>query len=325
MENLPLVSIALCTYNGEKYLSQQIDTLLAQTYHNLEIIAVDDCSSDNTHNILLNYAKKYPGFTVYRNEINVGFLRNFETALGYCKGEYISFCDQDDLWHPNKVELTVAAIKDSQFVYHDSEFIDDDNNLMGKKMSDIFKFYRGDRPEPFLLDNCVSGHAMLVRRDLIKHALPFKKGFYHDWWLAYVATNVGKIDFIPDCLVQYRQHKGSNTDLLDLSKVEKRKLGAASITKKLLNEKRWLEHCLSYQENKNPEFVKTLYQLYIGRFNSFTAISFYLFLKKHADVLFFFQNWKKKALYKYIWGYKAKNYWYSYVRPNKDKILKLED
>jgi glycosyltransferase involved in cell wall biosynthesis len=237
MENLPLVSIALCTYNGGKFLAQQLDTLINQTYKNIEIIALDDCSTDETFSILSAYGKKYSNFFVYRNEKNLGFLKNFEKALHYCKGEFIAFCDQDDLWLPEKIAIQVAAIGDNQLIYHDSEFINEQNESLGKKMSDVFNFYRGDEPEVFLFSNCISGHAMLIRRELLQHAFPLKENYYHDWWLAYVAANIGTIDFIPQCLVRYRQHEKSNTDLLNLSKAKKKKIESVSKVDRIKREK----------------------------------------------------------------------------------------
>jgi glycosyltransferase involved in cell wall biosynthesis len=325
MENLPLVSIALCTYNGEKYLQQQLDTLVNQSYQNIEIIAVDDCSKDNTFNILTAYADKYPNFSVYRNEKNIGFLKNFEKALMLCKGEFIAFCDQDDLWHPEKIAIQVAAIGDNQLIYHDSEFISENNEPLGKKMSDVFNLYRGDEPEVFLFNNCISGHAMLIRRDLLQHAFPLKENYYHDWWLAYVAANHGTIDFIPQCLVQYRQHEKSNTDLLKRAKVKKNNAENLSKTEKVRMEKRWLEICAEYPQNKNPEFIKNLLQLYSGRFKSFTSFRFGQLLMKHMSVLFFIQKKsperKKREVRKFLWGFKGKNFWYTYIRPDREKIL----
>src|ERR1700722_18799619 len=98
MENTPLVSIVLCTYNGERFLSQLLDTLVTQTYPNIEIIAIDDCSADSSFAILAEYALKYTQFRIYRNEKNLGFAGNFEHAITYCRGELVAFCDQDDLW-----------------------------------------------------------------------------------------------------------------------------------------------------------------------------------------------------------------------------------
>jgi len=326
MEKLPLVSIALCTYNGERFLARQLDSLIAQTYKNIEIIAVDDCSGDDTVAILSAYATDHPHIFIYSNENNVGFLKNFEKALGYCNGEFIALCDQDDLWDSRKIELQVAAMGNNQIVYHDSELINDDGDALGKKMSDIFNFYRGGQPEAFLFYNCISGHAMMIRRDLLKHALPLQDIYYHDWWLAYVGANTGTVDFIPQCLVKYRQHNDSSTDLLRKNKVKKNKLNNLNKTNRLSFEKNWLEHCLNYPENKHPEFIKTLFELYTNRFNSFTAFRYWQFLKKNIDVLFYIKKesraWKNREIRKYIWGMKGGNFWYTYLRPNPDKVVK---
>jgi glycosyltransferase involved in cell wall biosynthesis len=329
MESLPLVSIALCTYNGEKFLVQQLDTLVNQTYKNLEIIAVDDGSTDGTLDILNAYAKKYPNFIVYQNEQNKGFLKNFETASTYCNGEFIAYSDQDDLWHPQKIELMVNAIGDNMLLYHDSELIDDNNEPIGKKMSDLFNFYRGDQPEIFLFYNCVSGHAMLIRKSLLEYAFPLRENYFHDWWMAYVATNIGTIDFIGDALVQYRQHSTSNTDVMGLNEEAKKKREDPSKAAKLAFESGWLKHCLDFKHNKHPDFIKKLYKFYIDRFSSFTAFRYWLFLKKHMDILFYLNThtdaWKTREIGKYKWGLAGKNFWYTYIRSAPEKILRYKN
>jgi glycosyltransferase involved in cell wall biosynthesis len=95
-DNQPLVSIAMTTYNGEKFLIKQLDSLVNQTYHNIEIIIVDDCSSDKTLNILNQYSKENSNIQILANEKNIGLHNNFEKALKHCKGDYIALCDQDD-------------------------------------------------------------------------------------------------------------------------------------------------------------------------------------------------------------------------------------
>src|ERR1700744_4204932 len=213
-----LTSIALCTYNGASYLREQLDTLINQTYPNCEIVVVDDCSKDNTIEILKQYATNYTQIKLHVNTENLGYTKNFEKAIALCTGEYIALCDQDDIWDLQKIELQVNGIEDNILIYHDSEFIHEDGTSMNKRMSDIMNLYRGDRPETFLFFNCVSGHSILMKRELIDFALPLKEGFFHDAWLAYVATNISKIDFIPQCLVRYRQHDNSETNILNLSR-----------------------------------------------------------------------------------------------------------
>jgi glycosyltransferase involved in cell wall biosynthesis len=288
MKNGPLVSIALCTYNGSRYLAQQLDTLVAQTYKNIEIVVVDDCSTDDTVAILKDYASKYPQFKIYQNEKNLGFTGNFEKAVKLCTGELIALCDQDDLWHPQKIELQVEALKDNVFVYHDSEFINDDGTTMNKKMSDLMNLYRGDQPTAFLFFNCVSGHAILMKRGLADAALPLKKGYFHDWWLAYVATNIGKIDFIPQCLVQYRQHEKSETNILQLDREKDNyKLSSEQNYERTLN---WLEYCNSFKRNKDPKTIAKFYTAYRFRQNSYLSFQFGMLLFKYWESIFFMRK-----------------------------------
>lgn len=304
MENNLLVSIALCTYNGDKYLAEQLDTLVNQTYPNIEIIVVDDCSVDNSFSILQGYAARYPQFKICQNKNNLGFVKNFERAVSLCTGDLIALCDQDDLWHPQKIELQVNAINDSVLIYHDSEFIHQDGSSMNKKMSDLMNLYRGDQPTVFLFFNCVSGHAILMKRELLNAALPLKENYFHDWWLAYVATNIGKIDFIPQCLVQYRQHDKSDTNILGLAR-EDDNYKFSSIHK-VLRMHKWLGYCAGYSKNKYPRVIKQFYNAYNKRLNSFTSVGLGLLLYKYRATVFYIR--KKSSLsklnymFQQIWG-----------------------
>jgi len=122
----PLVSIALCTYNGDTYISSQLDTIINQTYGNIEIIVVDDGSTDNTLPILKHY-EETGKIKLYRNNTNLGFIKNFEKAISLCTGDYIALSDQDDLWELNKIELLVNTIGENMLIFSDSEFIGREN------------------------------------------------------------------------------------------------------------------------------------------------------------------------------------------------------
>ena len=308
MKQGPLVSIALCTYNGAEYLAEQLDTLVNQTYKLIEIIIVDDCSTDETFSILKYYASKHPQFKVYRNETNLGFTGNFERAVSLCNGDLIALCDQDDLWHPQKIKLQVSAIKDNVFVYHDSEFIYKDGTRMNKKMSDLMNFYKGGHPETFLFFNCVSGHSILMKKELLNEALPLKEGYFHDWWLAYVATNIGKIDFIPKCLVQYRQHDLSETNILQMPR--KKDNYKLSSVQKLRRTANWLSYCAAFKYNKNKTLTERIYKAYKKRLNSYVSFELSLLLFRNMKTISFIR--KKPILsklnycFEQIWGLKAK-------------------
>lgn len=202
----PLISVPLCTYNGARYLRQQLDSLLEQTYRPIEVIAVDDASTDDTVAILREYALQHACIRVEVNQVNLGFRRNFEKALSLCTGNYIALCDQDDLWLPEKLALLQAAINDKLLAYCDSELIDSKGESLRRAMSDTWHMRSVADPAMFAMENNISGHAMLFKRELIQQVLPIPEGFFHDWWLAAVAASAGGVVYCPHKLMRYRQH-----------------------------------------------------------------------------------------------------------------------
>jgi glycosyltransferase involved in cell wall biosynthesis len=209
----PLVSIALCTYNGERYLAEQLDSLLAQDHPSFEIVAVDDGSTDGTLAILSRYAARDARLRWSRNPENLGFRRNFAEAMRRCRGALVAPCDQDDVWRPDKLRLLAAALGGAAAVYADSELVDDALAPLDRTLAGKFAMGPIADPAAFVFSNCVSGHAMLVRREVVERALPLPEGLFHDWWLAFVAAGSGGIAFCPERLVKYRQHGRSVTDI----------------------------------------------------------------------------------------------------------------
>jgi Glycosyl transferase family 2 len=207
-----LVSVALCTYNGGRFLGQQLQSILDQTYRNLEIVVVDDCSQDDSVAIATRFAAIDERIRVVRNSGNLGFKGNFEFALSLCSGELIAPCDQDDIWLPQKIAKLMTAIDGRALSYCDSALVDAQGGSTGVRMSSIVRMLSTDDPVPFAFGNCVSGHAMLFRRELLESALPVPVEFFHDWWIAAVAAGSGGIVFLPETLVLYRQHGGNVTD-----------------------------------------------------------------------------------------------------------------
>ncbi len=256
----PLISIALCTYNGENYLVEQLDSLVNQDYPNLELIIVDDRSSDNTLKMLTSYSANFPFVRIYQNESNLGYVKNFEKAISLCRGEYIALADQDDLWNLNKISKLYKNINDHILIYHDSAFVNEHGESMDKKMSDIINLYKGHDFRPFLFGNCISGHAMLFKKTLIRYIMPFNKSYFHDHWIAFAATNHGSIGLIEECLVNYRQHDNASTDIL--SKKIQKKEEPFNEDKKLIH---WIRFCKKYSTAKNYKFIDHLHQLMLQK------------------------------------------------------------
>lgn len=308
--NDPLVSIALCTYNGEKYLREQLETLVNQTYANFEIIVVDDCSKDNTVTILKDYEDNFPNFKVYQNEQNFGYIKNFEKAISLCSGDFIALSDQDDIWDLEKIQTQVFQIGNHILTYHNSEFIDQNGKPMGKSMSAILNMYHGDSYRPFLFFNCVSGHTVLFKRELAAYCIPFPKDMFHDRWMAFVATNIGSIGYVDKCLVKYRQHENSDTNILKIKRENNKPVsfGRGSIVKTVKD----LELFKNFPIVKDKKFIDKLYNLFKGRLNDHFSFRLAIFLLRHQKSLQFIS--KKGRLskfnynYKHIWGGKIKKH-----------------
>lgn len=127
------VSVVMCTFNGEKYLIEQIESIINQTHPIYEIIIQDDCSTDGTWDILVNYSKELPNLQIFRNERNLGTFHNFFSAFQKAKGDYFAISDQDDVWLPDKVKMSVESLmnKDAVLAYSDSFIADSDLKSLG--------------------------------------------------------------------------------------------------------------------------------------------------------------------------------------------------
>ena len=104
----------MATYNGEAFIREQMDSILAQSYKNIEVVACDDCSTDGTYEILQEYARKDGRVKCFQNAANLGFKKNFERAITLCSGEFIALSDQDDVWLKEKLEVQLKALKEEE-------------------------------------------------------------------------------------------------------------------------------------------------------------------------------------------------------------------
>jgi glycosyltransferase involved in cell wall biosynthesis len=209
MNKQHLVSIVLGTYNGEAFLEEQVRSLLAQTYPHLEIVAIDDHSTDGTVGILEQFAARDPRIRIIVNEKNLGFIRNFEKGCALSSGKWISVCDQDDYWYPEKVEKMVNAIGDLPMIYCDSELCDQQLQSNGKRISDLVHYQPFYDCRQLCVFSRMYGHATLITRELFDRCRPFLDGIPHDGWLAFHATLYGGVAYLPEVLVKYRQHAGN--------------------------------------------------------------------------------------------------------------------
>jgi glycosyltransferase involved in cell wall biosynthesis len=211
----PLVSVVLATYNGEKYLQQQLDSIYAQTYTNLEVVVCDDRSSDATATILEDYQQK-KGLRFYINPERLGVIKNFEQAILSAKGQYIALADQDDTWLPTKIEICLAAVQAIErkisserpvLVHTDLYITDSSGNIAATS------YWKHARLDPsctlsrLLLENSITGCTILMNRALAELSLPIPQHvLMHDVWLGMVASTFGAVTYLNEPTVYYRQH-----------------------------------------------------------------------------------------------------------------------
>lgn len=206
------LSIILPTYNGAHYIGQQIDSILGQTFGNFELLISDDASSDQTCEILDDYARRDQRISIRKQERNLGFKRNFEFLLREATGRYVALADQDDIWLPTHIELLMKNIGNSLIACGNSELVDSSGRSMGKTMKDEagIEFFPIDMESQFhhlLYNNFVQGCTALISRKLIDLALPIPDDVrFHDYWLASVAALSLPIVYVDETIVKYRQH-----------------------------------------------------------------------------------------------------------------------
>ena len=215
LKEKPLVSVALATYNGEKYIDEQIKSLLRQDYPNLEIIISDDGSNDNTLNILKKYKNQ---IKVFKNNGKHGLLGNFSNAISHCRGEYIALSDQDDVWMPNKISRLVERIDGFDIIQSGVCVIDENGDYHPEK--GMHKAYEIDKTTKYnlqdnVIENTMLGCTTLMDAKFVNRYISIPEEIiYHDLWFLYNAILKGKgIVYIDEQLIKYRQH-GDNTAFL---------------------------------------------------------------------------------------------------------------
>lgn len=200
------VSVVMCTYNGEEYLRQQMDSILAQTYPISEIIVQDDGSTDSTVSILRDYAAEHSVVRIYQNERNLGFNENFRTATLRATSDFVAIADQDDVWFDVKIERLVAGIGDCDICCSDIIRGPQQENAQVVKYKQSYES---------LLFNPIVGHSMLLRREFAQNPRAWGNIMAYDWHLALSAYTIGRgIAKVDVPLVWHRLHGGEVTSLM---------------------------------------------------------------------------------------------------------------
>ena len=210
----PLVSVVMCTYNGEKFLHQQIGSVLSQTWPLLELIIVDDVSSDNTVRILEEYSRKDERVKYIVNEKNLGYNKNFEKAILLASGDYVAACDQDDIWAASKIETMMNNWPGgSLFVYSLSGSFNNDDFENRTDAPNVF-YSAIDDVHKLVFNSPVHGHACMFKKELMTICLPFPADIFYDWWISMHAASTGIIGCVPQTLTWHRVHEKNSSRTL---------------------------------------------------------------------------------------------------------------
>ena len=219
-------SVALCVYNGERFLSQQLESLAAQTVLPDELVICDDASSDGSMRIVEDFAKNAPFVVrIFKNPKNLGYIKNFEKAIGLCSMDIIFLCDQDDYWESEKLNKVLDVFDTEEevgIVLHGFRKIDLNgapyieaeekygvNQLSANQLDEVF---RSNSIEVFLLpySRAWCGCMMAFRRKFNNLIIPIYPGKGHDDWILKIIAPLSEVRFLPELLLRYRIHAWNN-------------------------------------------------------------------------------------------------------------------
>lgn len=227
------VSVALCTHNGERFIEEQIKSILDQTRPVDEIVLSDDASIDRTVEIvkksitghLLSHGTA-PTLIVLNNSTPLRVTKNFEQALFHTSGDLVALSDQDDVWHSNRIEKMVAMFESTKtlFVFSNARQTDEEGKSLGHDLFTALAMSakerslveQGEAYKQFLRRNLATGATVMLRRSLVKAAAPFPDSWLHDEWLAMVAAAFDSVRMLDERLIDYRQHSGNQVGMSPL-------------------------------------------------------------------------------------------------------------
>lgn len=219
-----MIDILMATYNGERYIEEQLDSIIKQHDTNWRLLVRDDCSQDNTSQIIQRYQIRYPEkiFLIPSTEHSGSAMNNFFKLLDYAENEYIMFADQDDVWKSDKIALTLRKMREMEIqygkdipllVHTDLCVVDETLHTINPSIFAMQNMdYQRDKFNHLLATNIVTGCTMLFNQSLLKLLKEKPKtAVMHDMWIALVAAAFGEIGFVNKATMLYRQH-GNNAN-----------------------------------------------------------------------------------------------------------------
>ncbi|RYX91745.1 MAG: glycosyltransferase family 2 protein [Comamonadaceae bacterium] len=217
----PTAGVAMCVYNGAKYLREQLDSIARQSELPRSMVVIDDGSSDGSWELLTDWAAKSPfAVHLHRNTTNLGVVKNFERAIGMTSEDVVFLSDQDDVWRRNKIATFLDAFSarpDVQLIHSDADLIDSEGRPLQRRLFDTLLVTPRERAlvnagqayRVYVKRNLVTGASCAFRRELLGLAAPFSPEWVHDEWLAFAAALGPGVALLAETTMSYRLHSAN--------------------------------------------------------------------------------------------------------------------
>ncbi|MGG7035950.1 MAG: glycosyltransferase family 2 protein [Flavobacterium sp.] len=321
------LSVAMCTYNGEKYISDQLSSILNQTLKVNQIIICDDKSTDNTFNIIKDFQIQHPGIiSYYENEVNLGTNKNFEKAISLCDGDYIFLSDQDDIWKTNKTEKIISHFlknPELEAVFTNADLINDNNDSFSEKSlwESVYFFENILTKATDLFDlikykaNMVTGATLCFKNDIKKFIIPIPdtKNCFHDEWIAIIVSSRKSLGYISDKLISYRIHSAQQMGVGKTNQNKKKQI--KKINRKILEANFTLGNKTPMTFKEISKISNSHYERYLffkNLTNNTTTNQSHIFHELSQENMNLFEEYETKL--------KKTNPVFYYFRKIKDKI-----
>jgi len=228
----PLVSVIMPAYNAQDFIAEAIESVIQQTYKYIELIIVDDGSTDKTDDICRDYSYQYSNIILlsHQNRSNQGVSKSRMLALEESKGKYVAFCDADDIFLPHKIEIQVAQLEQHNYIAmcHTAIKLKSDSDVNNKQLKAFYPFsqdyiYAYHKQSYFLKHNRICNSTVIARAKLLKSLnFSFRQLFqFEDWLLWVLLSTKGKFLFLNEQLIEYRYHRESSSYLVNRQPLRK--------------------------------------------------------------------------------------------------------
>jgi glycosyltransferase involved in cell wall biosynthesis len=264
------VSIAMCTYNGEQFISEQLESMMNQTRLPDELIVCDDRSTDRTIEILNTFKADAPfPVIIMINELQLGSTKNFEKAIQHCSGDIIFLADQDDVWDSSKIAIMESRFQDPEvgMVFTNAAMVDQDLHPLGYSLWESIPFTESEQErlvskplDVMIRKNVVTGAAMAFRAKLTETLLPFTNNWVHDAWIAVLISCLQntKVEIIDKPLIKYRQHANNQLGASKKNLSEQISQAKKKDKKQNTNFNEVINHIVDFKINVTEETMRKL-------------------------------------------------------------------